>query len=75
MASAGILLQFQLTHCACIGFVQMIKRNETEMQFLLVSPLQGTLIEVHKGLVAIGTGDEMRGDSTQKVYITHEGLQ
>ena len=36
-----------------------------EIQFLLVSPLQGTLIEVHKGLAAIGTGDEMRGDSTQ----------
>jgi len=37
-----------------------------EIQFLLASPLQGMLIEVHKDLVATGTGDEMRGDSIQK---------
>lgn len=37
-----------------------------EIRFLLVSPLQGKLTEVHKGLAAIGTGDETSGDSTQK---------
>lgn len=42
------------------------KKEWDQIQFLLVSPLQGTLIEVNKGLAAIGAGDEMTGDSTQK---------
>lgn len=42
------------------------KKEWDEIQFLLVNPLQGTLIEVNKGLAAIGAGDEMTGDSTQK---------
>lgn len=42
------------------------KKEWDQIQFLLVSPLQGTLIEVNKGLAAIGAGDEMTGDSIQK---------
>lgn len=42
------------TYCACIGFVQKIKRSEMEIEFLLA------------GLAALGTGGEMSGDFTQK---------
>lgn len=63
--TAGILLQFQPIHYACIGFVHQIKWNELETQFWLVCRVQGTPIEVQKGAIAIGSGGEMGRESTR----------
>lgn len=49
-----------------LAFVEKRKWNELEIQFLLASPVQRTLIEVHKSPKAIGSGNELKGGSTQR---------
>lgn len=49
-----------------LAFVEKRKWNEPEIQFLLVSPVQRTLIEVHKSPKAIGSGNELKRGSTQR---------
>lgn len=51
---------------ACIGFCREEEMEWAGIQFLLASPVQRTLIEIHKGPKAIGSGDELKGGSTQR---------